>query len=71
VVVFLCSLIPQEPSTWWPFGAANLARVEFGATTVLAGNVAMIVAIVVVGSVLAVAAALQRYVYIRGMIWER
>jgi ABC-2 type transport system ATP-binding protein len=66
VVVFLCSLIPQEPSTWWPFGAANLARVEFGATTVLAGNVAMIVAIVVVGSVLAVAASLQRSVYIRG-----
>jgi hypothetical protein len=71
VVAFLLTLLPQAPSTWWPFGAANLARVEFGAGAVFLGSVSIVIATVFVWSAAAATSVLQRPAKKREIVWGR
>lgn len=71
VIVFLLTLVPQSPSTWWPFGAANLARVAFGAGSVFVGSVSIIIATLLILSATAALSVFKRRPEKREISWGR
>jgi hypothetical protein len=71
IVIFVVTLIPQAPSTRWPFGAANLARVAFGASSVFLGTVSIIVTTVLILFATAALSVFQRRPEKRKTLWAR
>lgn len=68
-VCFLLTVIPQSTSSWWPFGAANLARVEFGAGPVLLATVSMLLTTSAVWLAAALSFCLRSIT--KGFTWAR
>lgn len=71
IVVFVFTLAPQAPSTWWPFGAANLARVAFGTRSVFLGTVSIIVTTLLILFATAAISAFQRRPGKKETSWAR
>lgn len=71
VVAFFFTLVPQTPSTWWPFGAANIARVAFGAGPVLLGAVSIVATTMLILLATAAVPLFQRLPKKREIRWGR